>query len=273
MLTKKVYIPIGVSLVLLLAIGFFALRSDVPDEPVKAYKATQSTEKSETPAAKTESIGQIETTAGGHKHADGSWHAEPHSEQKTGVNPPQPDKSDKQLTELEKSLLDSGVDIFQLPRDSDGNLIRGPTGGIALVKNPVAPTQADVERFEKKRRLTERLAEITTELQSFPPAPKLSTEDALRVTDLLAEQLKVSQELGFKIQSKSGDLLVALELQRFKLELMAKNPERYPVSAAPRLIELNRKLHRHDMADAINKAYQKAIDNGESSFMLNPEDN
>ena len=39
MLTKKVYIPIGICLVLL-AIGFLALRSDVRDEPIVIYKTT-----------------------------------------------------------------------------------------------------------------------------------------------------------------------------------------------------------------------------------------
>ena len=37
---QKVYLPTGLCLVLLLAIGFLALRSDVPDEPIKIYKAT-----------------------------------------------------------------------------------------------------------------------------------------------------------------------------------------------------------------------------------------
>lgn len=39
MVKKKVYIPIGLCLVLLV-IGFLALRSDVPDEPIVIYKAT-----------------------------------------------------------------------------------------------------------------------------------------------------------------------------------------------------------------------------------------
>ena len=74
MLTKKVYIPIGVCLLLLLAIGFLALRSDVPDGPVKIYKATQPAETSETQTETATS----DTAQGGHSHADRTFHVEPH---------------------------------------------------------------------------------------------------------------------------------------------------------------------------------------------------
>ena len=73
MLLKKIYIPIGLCLVLLLAIGFLSLRSDVPTEPVKIYKVTTP----DTPTKVTETA-EAETT-GGHRHADGTWHNEPHT--------------------------------------------------------------------------------------------------------------------------------------------------------------------------------------------------
>ena len=73
MLTKKVYIPIGLCLVLF-AIGFLARRSDVPTEPIKIYKATQSTERSETQME----TAPRDTAQGGHFHGDGTFHVEPH---------------------------------------------------------------------------------------------------------------------------------------------------------------------------------------------------
>lgn len=73
MLTKKVYIPIGVCLFLLLAIGFLSLRSDVVDEPIIIYKATQPAETSET---QTETANS-DTQQGGHLHADGTLRTEP----------------------------------------------------------------------------------------------------------------------------------------------------------------------------------------------------
>lgn len=40
MLRRKFYIPIGLCILAIVAIGFFSLRSDVPDEPIIIYKET-----------------------------------------------------------------------------------------------------------------------------------------------------------------------------------------------------------------------------------------
>jgi len=78
MLTKKFYIPIGVCVLLVLAIGFLSLRSDVPDDPIVIYKPT--TTEAETPAKVTEAA-EKETATGGPFHADGTpLQAEPHSD-------------------------------------------------------------------------------------------------------------------------------------------------------------------------------------------------
>ena len=73
MLSKKFYFPIGLCVLLVLAIGFLSLRSDVPDEPTKIYKAVepQAKPKAETPVAKSQD---------GHLHADSTWHNQPHTE-------------------------------------------------------------------------------------------------------------------------------------------------------------------------------------------------
>lgn len=78
MRNKKVYMPLGVCLVIL-AIGFLALSPDVVDDPVKRYKATPSADKSETPAS-TQETATSDTSQGGHFHADGTFHAETHAE-------------------------------------------------------------------------------------------------------------------------------------------------------------------------------------------------
>lgn len=65
---RKVYIPIGLCLLVILVIGLLSLRSDVPDEPVRIYKTS-------TPAE-----AQVQSTPNGHVHADGTFHAEPHIE-------------------------------------------------------------------------------------------------------------------------------------------------------------------------------------------------
>lgn len=274
MFLRKYWIPIIVFVVAIAGSGLYLLRTRAPRETLKVYKAVQPIEKSSEVK-----VPMGDTSQGGHFHGASTWHADSHGQSTdntdTAQRPPpvvDPPSVEGELTPLEKLLLERGIDISKLPRGPNGELLRGPTGGIALVKNPVAPTQGDIKRFETKRQLTERLAEITTELQNFPPDQDLSPEAGLRITNLLEEHLKISQDLGFKIQSNGVDPLVALELQRFKLKLLAENPDGYPVSAAPKLIELNRKLHRHDVAEALEKASTKAIESGKSSFTLHPEE-
>ena len=75
MRTRKVYIPIVLGLAL--TIGFLALRSDVVDDPVKIYKAAEVSKSTAQPPTK-EPAG--DTSQGGHFHADGTFHAEPHVE-------------------------------------------------------------------------------------------------------------------------------------------------------------------------------------------------
>ncbi|MXV73739.1 hypothetical protein F4Z99_05610 [Candidatus Poribacteria bacterium] len=85
MLRKKIYLPIGLCLVLLLAIGFLSLRSDVPDEPIKVYKSVEPLPKS------TAQLPVGDTSQGGHFHEDGTWHATPHPvlSDETAINEPE----------------------------------------------------------------------------------------------------------------------------------------------------------------------------------------
>ncbi len=80
MQSKRFYIPISALILVICALGFLSLRSDQPSEPIKIYKVTTP----DTPAKVTETAetetATNETTIGGHRHADGTWHAEPHSQ-------------------------------------------------------------------------------------------------------------------------------------------------------------------------------------------------
>lgn len=96
MLPKKFYIPIGLCLVLLVAIGFLSLRSDVPDEPIKIYTAVEPLPKSTAEAP----VG--ETSQGGHFHADGTWDTDPHTAKtEKQATPP---KEPKPMTEVDMPL-------------------------------------------------------------------------------------------------------------------------------------------------------------------------
>lgn len=49
MLLKKFYIPIGILILVICAVGLLSLRSDTPTEPIKIYKVTTPTKVSTTP--------------------------------------------------------------------------------------------------------------------------------------------------------------------------------------------------------------------------------
>ena len=76
MLPKKFYIPIGILILVICAIGFLSLRSDVPDEPIKIYKVTQPADQSE---IQTETA-KSDTAEGGHSHADNAFQEETEQE-------------------------------------------------------------------------------------------------------------------------------------------------------------------------------------------------
>lgn len=96
MLLKKFYIPIGALIIAICAVGLFSLRSDTPTEPIKIYKATTPAEKAETQTDTT----TRDTAQGGHFHADGTFHAEPHSEE-TAVSTSETAVSTSEFTRAE----------------------------------------------------------------------------------------------------------------------------------------------------------------------------
>lgn len=72
MLLKKICLPIGLCLVLLVAIGFLSLRSDVPTDPVKIYKVTK--------IAETETATSEAKTTSGHRPAEPQAPVDPSTE-------------------------------------------------------------------------------------------------------------------------------------------------------------------------------------------------
>ena len=73
-LLKKFYLPIGILLVVICAVGLLSLRSDVPTETIKIYTMVE-------PQAKSQAEAPVAKSQGGHFHADGTFHADPHASQ------------------------------------------------------------------------------------------------------------------------------------------------------------------------------------------------
>lgn len=79
MLRKRFYIPIGLCIIVIVAIGIFAMRSETPKEPIKVYKTVTP---ADTPAEVTSTGGEVtEASTSGHMHADGTWHGDAHTEE------------------------------------------------------------------------------------------------------------------------------------------------------------------------------------------------
>lgn len=174
---------------------------------------------------------------------------------------------EKQLTRIEKALLKRGIDISRLPRGPNGELLRGPTGGIALVPNPTAPTQEDVERFEEERYLRERLAEIEKELLQFHSDGSVDKESFLHLLDLQEEQIKIQKALGFQFQGT--DPLIGIKITRHAMRVMTD--EGIPVSSVPTFIKLYEEMGNQKIAEMFREAAEKAEQNGETFFNFFPE--
>ena len=85
--------------------------------------------------------------------------------------------------------MEAGYDLSKLPRGPNGELLRGPNGGIALV------SPEERARIERERSLEERRAEIMSALQQYADK-ELSNEEFLNVIDLQEEHLRIQQDLG-----------------------------------------------------------------------------
>ena len=73
MFLRKYWLPLSVFIVAIAVVCVYMIQTQSPKEPIKIYKTVKPTEKP-TPQAP---IG--ETSQGGHFHADGTWHREPHT--------------------------------------------------------------------------------------------------------------------------------------------------------------------------------------------------
>ena len=75
MFIRKYWLPISVFIVAIVGIGLYLFATQPPKEPIKIYKVVQPEKPTEQQGAEVSS----ETDKGGHVHADGTWHAEPHA--------------------------------------------------------------------------------------------------------------------------------------------------------------------------------------------------
>lgn len=76
MFIRKYWIPLSVFIVAIVGIGLYLLATQPPKDPIVIYKAVEPIEKP-TQQPKAEVV-EDDTSQGGHRHADGTWHEGPH---------------------------------------------------------------------------------------------------------------------------------------------------------------------------------------------------
>lgn len=187
MLLKKLYIPIGLCLVLLLAIGFLALRSDVVDEPVKIYKVVEPAEQSETQTATANS----DTLQGERFHADGNPF---HTEQQPTAQVSKNQRTEGNLEASEHIAL-GGEIAAETPQPPSEEQLAEMRYDIAAAKY----YKAMQEYYKKDQALSEEFDLLSAESDELYKAmqvdPKtLSREEGLELLDRVEAHRKKSDE-------------------------------------------------------------------------------
>ncbi|MDE0016625.1 MAG: hypothetical protein OXU51_10585 [Candidatus Poribacteria bacterium] len=113
MFLRKYWLPISVFIVAIVGIGLYLLATQPPPEPVKIYKAVEPEKPTEQPKAE---VVEDDTSQGGHLHADGTWHAEPHAERtvRTTTTP-----QNRQADFAQENEQETQVDFVTIPVPAD----------------------------------------------------------------------------------------------------------------------------------------------------------
>lgn len=269
MFLKKFWEPLlCIAVLCLFGFLFFRSNSDMFQEPKDVHKATEP----DVPLGGTpipEQSGTLKVDGVADKRLPDTDPEDAGMDNGSGSETSLPKESatvEKALTPIEKLLLERGIDITQLPRGPNGELLRGPTGGIALVPNPVAPTPEEIERFEREKRLRERLAEIEAELLKFADKGAIDMERYPVLLDLEEEKFQIQKTLG--MQFHGPDPLIAIKITRYAMEVMTDAG--IPVSSAPRFIELFEEIGAPDTADMFRTVAENAERNGDAFFNFFP---
>ncbi len=91
MFLRKNWLPLSVFVVAIAVVCVYMIQTQSPKAPIKIYKPVDPIEQptAEKPPVETE-VPVGDTSQGGHFHADGTWHVEPHAETpKTQVSQPE----------------------------------------------------------------------------------------------------------------------------------------------------------------------------------------
>ena len=168
---RKYWLPLSVFLVLIVSIGLYLLATQPPPEPVKIYKAVEPIEKP-TQQPKTQ-VPVGDTSQGGHVHADGTWHEEPHEPVESPVEalvttPPKPDPletfSEEERQRIIAQTLEYLPEKLELEKENRDLEKRTYEHWLKQLKHFEEWNAQRERNFVDTSRIKERIAEAKAEL-------------------------------------------------------------------------------------------------------------
>ena len=125
------------------------------------------------------------------------------------------------------------------------------------------PPPPDPEQ-ERIWRMEDRVEELQKQIEELSPQVAEDIKLLPRLNELVAEQLRLQQELG-RLHTEGLDPFVGLEIQNLMATSMTE--QGLPVSAGPRLAELIEKTGDIEASEKIRAATRKAVENGDEFFL------
>ena len=115
-----------------------------------------------------------------------------------------------------------------------------------------------------------RLEEIRQRLHEFPQG-RITMAEFAEIQALRTERTEIEHQLGILRKGEAEEVKANLEIQSLLAGSMSEDAPGFRVSDAPRLIEGFKKAGAFDMAEAFQKASERAEAAGEAFFTLSPE--
>ncbi len=180
---KKFYLSIGALLIAICVIGFFALRSDVPTEPIKIYKVNTPVEKSE-------------TSTGGH------FNAESHSQVSDII--PEADIDDDAAFEAEMAAYDAEAARLDAEYEARKKRMEAREKRMKIKAAYLAKLEAQAaerKRLEKEAKsFSEEVNKVSdsifSDVEAILPLASMSYDDFHNTYQTVEERRKVAMKFA-----------------------------------------------------------------------------
>ncbi|MCY3740168.1 MAG: hypothetical protein OXH00_04025 [Candidatus Poribacteria bacterium] len=242
MFLRKYWLPLSVFIVAICAVGLYLLATQPPKEPIVIYKPVEPIEKpTEQPTAE---VPEGDTSQGGHFHADGTWHAEPHEAEVPPV--PESDAADAgELKPRPGSFLEKYLSQFS-PAEAKRAMsawfeqagVPPPPRGYEYIWDDAWVVKRDENGQPVINKIGEPYIQVFT-ITAFAPNP----EQTRRYLELKAQRLRTTDP----------NKLEQIRTKMYRIQDEAQGP--YPLITA----SASGKKARSKVAQRTKEAHEKAL--------------